>query len=88
VQNVASYSVLIKPSAAKELETVPRTDRLRIIQKIRALAGSPRPIGCEKLSGREQYRLRQGRYRIVYSISDPEQTVLVVKIGHRKEVYR
>ena len=85
---MASYSVLIKPSAAKELETVPRTDRLRIIQKIRALAGSPRPIGCEKLSGREQYRLRQGRYRIVYSISDPEQTVLVVKIGHRKEVYR
>ena len=85
---MASYSVLIKPSAAKELETVPRTDRLRIIQKIRALAGSPRPIGCEKLSGREQYRLRQGRYRIVYSIAGPEQTVLVVKIGYRKEVYR
>jgi mRNA interferase RelE/StbE len=85
---VASYNVLIKPSAAKELETVPRKDRLRVVQKIRALAGNPRPIGCEKLSGLEQYRLRQGRYRIVYSISDPEQTVLVVKIGHRKEVYR
>ena len=85
---MASYSVLIKPSAAKELETVPRKDRLRITRKIRALAGNPRPVGCEKLSGREQYRLRQGRYRIVYSISDPEQTVLVVKIGYRKEVYR
>ena len=85
---MASYNVLIKPSAAKELETVPRKDRLRVVQKIRALAGNPRPIGCEKLSGLEQYRLRQGRYRIVYSISDPEQTVLVVKIGHRKEVYR
>lgn len=85
---MASYNVLIKPSAAKELETVPRKDRLRIVQKIRTLAGNPRPIGCEKLSGREQYRLRQGRYRIVYSISDPEQTVLVVKIGHRKQAYR
>ena len=85
---MASYNVLIKPSAAKELEAVPRKDRLRIIQKIRTLVGNPRPIGCEKLSGREQYRLRQGRYRIVYSISDSEQTVLVVKIGQRKEVYR
>ena len=85
---MASYSVVIKPSAVKELEAVPRKDRLRIAQKIRALAGNPRPAGCEKLSGLEQYRLRQGRYRIVYSISDPEQTVLVVKIGHRKEVYR
>ena len=88
MQNVASYNVLIKPSAVRELETVSRKDRLRIVQKIRALAENPRPIGCEKLSGREQYRLRQGRYRIVYSVSDPEASVLVVKIGHRREVYR
>ena len=85
---MASYNVLTKPSAAKELEAVPRKDRLRIIQKIRTLVGNPRPIGCEKLSGREQYRLRQGRYRIVYSISDAERTVLVVKIAHRKQAYR
>ena len=85
---MASYSVLIKPSAAKELEELPRKGRLRITRKIRSLTGNPRPGGCEKLSGLEQYRLRQGRYRIVYSISDLEQTVLVVKIGHRKEVYR
>ena len=85
---MASYKVLIKPSAVKELEAVPRKDRLRITRKIRSLAGNPRPTGCEKLSGLEQYRLRQGRYRIVYSISDPERTILVVKIGHRKEVYR
>ncbi|MBI1956293.1 MAG: type II toxin-antitoxin system RelE/ParE family toxin [Acidobacteria bacterium] len=85
---MASYSVLIKPSAVKELEAVPRKDRLRIIRKIQALASNPRPIGCEKLSGREQYRLRQGRYRIVYSVSDHEQTVLIVKIAHRKEAYR
>ena len=84
---MASCSVLIKPSAAKELEAIPRKDRLRIVTRIRALADNPRPIGCEKLSGREQYRLRQGRYRIVYSVSDPEQTVLIVKIAHRKEAY-
>ena len=85
---MASYSLLIKPSAAKELEAVPRKDRLRITRKIQALSADPRPIGSEKLSGREQYRLRQGSYRIVYSISDPGQTVLVVKIAHRREVYR
>jgi len=85
---VASYSVLIKPSAGKELEAIPKKDRLRVVAKIRALADNPRPMGCEKLSGREEYRLRQGRYRIVYSISDPEQTVLVVKIAHRREAYR
>ena len=85
---MASYSVLIKPSAGKELEAIPKKDRLRVVAKIRALADNPRPMGCEKLSGREEYRLRQGRYRIVYSISDPEQTVLVVKIAHRREAYR
>ena len=85
---MASYSVLIKPSAVKELEAVPRKDRLRIIKRIQTLANNPRPTGCDKLSGREQYRLRQGRYRIVYSISVQEQAVLVVKIAHRREAYR
>ena len=85
---MASYSLLIKPSAVKELETVPKKERLRITKKIQTLASNPRPVGCEKLSGQEQYRLRQGRYRIVYSISDEEQSVLVVKIAHRREVYR
>jgi len=85
---VASYNVLIKPSATKELEAIPQKDRLRVVTKIRSLADNPRPIGCEKLSGREEYRLRQGRYRVVYSVSDPDQTVLIVKIAHRREVYR
>ena len=85
---MASFSVLIKSSAAKELETVPRKDRLRIVRKIQLLAENPLPEGCEKLTGREQYRLRQGRYRILYSISEAEQVVLIVKIAHRKEVYR
>ena len=85
---MGSYSVLIKPSARKELEAIPQKDRLRVVTKIRSLADNPRPIGCEKLSGREEYRLRQGRYRVVYSVSDPDQTVLIVKIAHRREVYR
>jgi len=85
---VASYSVLIKPSAVKELETLPRKDRQRIAKKMRNLAADPRPAGCEKLSGQEQYRLRQGRYRIAYSISDKQRNVVVVKIAHRREAYR
>ena len=85
---MASYSLLIKPSAAKELETVPKKDRLRIVRKIQLLADNPRPEGCEKLTGREQYRLRQGRFRVLYSISEVEQFVLIVKIAHQKEAYR
>jgi mRNA interferase RelE/StbE len=85
---VARYSLLIKPSAVKELEEVPRRVRLRIIARIQALVDAPRPPGCEKLTGREYYRVRQGAYRIVYLVDDREQAVLVVKIGHRREVYR
>jgi mRNA interferase RelE/StbE len=85
---VASYRVLIKPSAVKELEGLPRKDRRRIAERIRALGAAPRPPGTVKLAGGEKYRVRQGPYRIVYSISDSEQVLLVVKVGHRREVYR
>ena len=83
-----SYKVLIKPSAAKELEAIPRKDRARLAARIAALAEAPRPFGSEKLSPQEQYRIRQGRYRVVYAISDAEKMVLVVKVAHRREVYR
>jgi mRNA interferase RelE/StbE len=79
---------LIKPSAAKELESIPKKDRTRLAAKIASLAGNPRPPGGEKLSVQEEYRVRQGRYRVVYSILDAEKTVLVVKVAHRREVYR
>jgi mRNA interferase RelE/StbE len=79
---------LIKPSAAKELEAIPKKDRARLAAKIATLAGNPRPAGGEKLSAQEEYRVRQGRYRVVYSISDTEKTVVVVKVAHRREVYR
>ena len=74
--------------AAKELEAIPRKDRQRIISRIQELQSDPRPSGCEKLSGEEKYRLRQGDYRILYEILDRELIVTVVKIGNRREVYR
>ena len=87
---MASYRVLIKKSAAKELEEVAgKKDRERIARRIQALAADPRPSGVEKLSGtREKYRIRQGNFRIVYEIQDEVLLVYVVRIADRKEVYR
>jgi len=86
---VAKYRILIKPSAVKEIEAIsPKKDRQRIVGRISKLADNPRPPGCEKLSGQKKYRIRQGRSRIVYSIEDQDLTVYVVKVRHRKDVYR
>jgi len=85
---VASYRVLVKRSAVKELESLPRKDRRRVARRIQGLAAEPRPAGCEKLSGQEKFRLRQGDFRILYSVDDTELTVTIVKIGHRRDVYR
>ena len=79
---------MLKPSAIKELEALPTKDRRKIITRIEGLASEPRPHGCEKLSGLEQYRVRPGDYRVVYSIDDDVKVVLVVKVGHRRDVYR
>lgn len=85
---MASYSVLIKPSAAKELERLPDKVRRQIAKRIAALADRPRSVGCEKLTGEDLYRIRRGDYRVVYSIADAALTVLVVRIGNRRDVYR
>lgn len=85
---MASYRLLVKPSAAKELEVVPRKDRRRLAMRMRDLAEQPRPPGTEKLSGHDLYRIRQGNYRILYEIVDHDLTVTVIKIGHRRDVYR
>ena len=83
------YKIVLKPSAVKEIETVPRKkERQQIIKRIGSLADNPRPPGCSKLSGYDRYRIRQGSYRIVYGIEDDELVVYVVKVGHRKNVYR
>ena len=87
---MARYRVQIKTSAIKELEAVaPKKERHRLAARISALGREPRPRGCQKLAGEgERYRVRQGRYRIVYSVNDSEQVVEIVKVGQRKEVYR
>jgi mRNA interferase RelE/StbE len=87
---VAGYRILIKSSAAKEIEAVDqKKDRQRIVAGIRSLADDPRPPGCEKLAGEDdRYRIRVGRYRVIYSVGDGELLVVVVRVGHRKDVYR
>jgi mRNA interferase RelE/StbE len=85
---VASYSLEIKRSAAKELAQLPPKDRGRVVARIQALADDPRPVGAEKLSGQERYRVRQGDYRILYEIEDQILRIMVVKIWHRRDVYR
>ena len=87
---MAGYRLVIKTSAVKELEKIePKTLRRRLVAAIQGLAADPRPPGCEKLAGAiEAYRVRQGDYRAVYTIDDRARVVLVVKVGHRREVYR
>jgi mRNA interferase RelE/StbE len=85
---VAAYSVFFKQSAVRELEDIPKKDLVRLLARIEALADDPRPPGCEKLSAQERYRIRQGNYRVIYSIEDAVLTIWVVKVGHRREVYR
>ena len=85
---MAGYSIFLKESVRKDLADVPVKELKRLIERIDSLADNPRPQGCDKLSGQERYRIRQGNYRIIYSIQDTELTVWVVKVGHRREVYR
>ena len=86
---MAKYDVFIKPSALKELEAVgSKKDRQRIVRAILSLAQDPRPSGCRKLSGRDKYRLRSGQYRIVYAVQDAILVVTIMKVGHRRDVYR
>ena len=85
---MGKYKIYIKPTAVKELQKIPKRDVSRLIDKIRSLSSDPRPPGCEKLSLEEKYRIRQGVYRIIYAIEDDKLVILVIKIGHRKAVYR
>lgn len=85
---MADYRIEIKRSAAKELQKIRQKDRERIIERIRALSGDPRPPQAKKLSGEEKYRVRQGDYRILYQVHDEIVTVVVVRIAHRREAYK
>lgn len=85
---MARFELRFKPSVAKDLRGIPKTEVRRLLKRVEALRDDPRPAGCEKLTGRELYRIRQGVYRIVYSVDDAAVVIEVIKVGHRREVYR
>jgi mRNA interferase RelE/StbE len=85
---MAEYKVFFKASVEKDLQAIPKKDAIKILRQITLLAINPRPQGCEKLTGQERYRVRQGIYRIVYSIQDFDLTVWIVRVANRKDVYR
>jgi mRNA interferase RelE/StbE len=81
------FRLVFKKSVAKDLRDIPKKDVSRILKRFDALAEDPRATGCEKLSGQERYRVRQGSYRFIYEIQDDLLLVVVVKVGHRRDVY-
>ena len=85
---MGKYRLSFRKSVAKDLHDIPKKQVARILKCFNALEEEPRPPGSEKLSGQERYRVRQGAYRIVYEIHDDLLEVVVVKVGHRREVYR
>ena len=85
---MARFELRFKPSVAKDLRGIPKTEVRRLLKRIEALGNDPRPAGCEQLTGRELCRIRQGVYRIDYSVDDAAVVIEVIKVGHRREVYR
>ncbi len=85
---MAASEVFFKESVEKDFDSIPKKDLVKILNRIKALSDDPRPSGCEKLTGQDRHRIRQGHYRIVYSIQDREFAVWVVKVAHRKDVYK
>lgn len=85
---MGKYRIEIKKSAAKEIERLSRKDINSVVDKIASLSDNPRPHGCQRLSGQEKYRIRCGDYRILYSIEDKILIIYIVKVGHRRGVYR
>jgi mRNA interferase RelE/StbE len=83
-----SYRLFFTRSAKRELESLPRHTIALIKRRLDALLLQPRPPGCQKLTGQEGYRVRQGDYRILYEVDDSQRTITIVKIRHRREVYR
>ena len=82
------YTVRLKRSAERELRRLPRDNIPRILSRMQQLASQPRPPGCKKLTGEEEYRVRQGDFRFLYTVDDQQRLVEVVKIAHRREVCR
>jgi mRNA interferase RelE/StbE len=85
---MAVYKIVHKPSLDKDFRSIPDKELRKIIKSIQALAQNPRPYGCQKLTGQNKYRVRQGDYRILYSVDDTAQKVRILQVGHRKDIYR
>jgi mRNA interferase RelE/StbE len=86
---MATYRIEVSATAERQLRKLPRTDQVRIIRVIQALSTEPRPPGCRKLAGQaDVFRVRTGRYRVLYSIEDRRLVIIVLKVGDRKDVYR
>ncbi|MEB3160509.1 MAG: type II toxin-antitoxin system RelE/ParE family toxin [Synechocystis sp.] len=85
---MAPFRIVLKKTVTKDLRGIPKGDVEKILNRINALAHNPRPVGAEKLTNQERYRIRQGIYRILYEIQDVELIVMVVKVGNRGDVYR
>lgn len=85
---MGAYRIFFRSSVERDLRPIPARDLKRILARIKLLAKDPRPLGSEELTGQDRYRLRQGPYRIVYSVQDDELTVWVVEVSHRKDAYR
>jgi mRNA interferase RelE/StbE len=85
---MARYELIYLPSIARDLRGLPKADVRRILQKAERLRDDPHPAGSIKVAGQDRYRIRQGEYRILYTINDGRVLVTVVKIGHRRDIYR
>ena len=85
---MASYELVFRKSVAKDLRSIPKKEVARILRRMESLRDNPRPPGSEKLSGQERYRIRQGMYRFIYEVTDEALIVTVVKVGHRKQMYK
>jgi len=82
------YKVQIVHAAEKEMDKLPAVIHTRISRRILSLEANPRPRGVKKLGGREEYRLRAGDYRVLYTVDDKDNMVTIFAVGHRREVYR
>lgn len=85
---MAGYELIVRHSVRKDVEKIPQKDLTRILNKLEALRNDPKPAGCVKLSGSEYYRIRQGDYRIIYEVQGKVLIIVLIKIGHRREVYK
>ena len=85
---MGKYKLQIKKSAEKELRKIPKKELIKIINKIQNLSEDPHPVGSIKISNQEKYRLRIGNYRVLYKVEDNILTIFIIKVGHRKDIYR